>query len=169
MQEGEGRPLGGLERVDELLYLRVAFGVGRRPPAGLRRARLEERLGAVAAAEIAPRGRDRGQLVAEVLGQDKVAVDDREVGEREPTRSARGSRSGSQSSGGQRWVCDSWTFRSYEPPRSVKRLSGWSRKSGSPPGRSPVRIAGTAPVVHSCTVVVFRYQVASSASRAKFG
>ena len=48
-------------------------------------------------------------------------------------------------------------------------MFGWSRKRGSPCGRCPVRIGGTAPVVHSCTVVAFRNQVASSANRAKFG
>ena len=36
-------------------------------------------------------------------------------------------------------------------------------------GRAPVRIAGTAPVVHSCTDVAFRYQVASSRQPGEVG
>ena len=49
-------------------------------------------------------------------------------------------------------------------------MSGWSRKSGRSSGcGGRVRIAGTAPVVHSCTVVVFRYQVASSGEPGEVG
>src|SRR5262245_53692415 len=68
-------------------------------------------------------------------------------------------------------VSDSFTCSEYVRPRSVKRLSGCSRRVG----RSyvvairPVRMDGTASVVHSWTVVAFGYQTPSRASRAKFG
>ncbi len=81
VQEGEGRPLGRPERVDEPLHLGVALRVGGGALPRLRGALLEQRRGRAVPAEVAPRRRDRGQLVREVLGEDEVAVDDREVGE----------------------------------------------------------------------------------------
>jgi hypothetical protein len=54
----------------------------------------------------------------------------------------------------------------------VKRFSGWLAAVGEirpGSGHRPVRMAGTASTVAGATVVWFRYQVESSARRAKFG
>jgi hypothetical protein len=54
----------------------------------------------------------------------------------------------------------------------VKRLLGCSEKTGRAPscsGRIPVRIAGTAFVVHASTVAAFRNHVDPPASSAKLG
>ena len=50
-------------------------------------------------------------------------------------------------------------------------LSGWSWATGSAPGTGfwPVRIAGTASGVCSCTEFAFRYQFEVAASFAKLG
>ena len=73
--------------------------------------------------------------------------------------------------GGHRCVASSDTLRRYDWPSSVKRLFGWRASVGSDPsrGRRPSRIAGTACVVESNTVVACEYHVERPASVAKFG
>ena len=72
---------------------------------------------------------------------------------------------------GHRCEASSETLRRYDRPSSVNRLFGWRASVGSEPsrGRRPSRIAGTACVVESNTVVAREYHVERSARVAKLG
>src|SRR4051794_24602506 len=81
-------------------------------------------------------------------------------------------RAGGHNEAGHKRVTDSCTFIAYEPPRSVKRLSGWAAAAGTAFGSvgiRPLRIAGTAASVYGATVVSLRYHVAAPERAAKFG